>query len=158
MACSAVAPLSTLSAYLVLQVTHPDPFCGATIDLGTLERGAPVVVPDELFQVLPALSDHCRTSGRQCQRILLSLAGAAGRTDENKVRQPARHLFIQRLGLFLPRIRLYELAASAHTEDAEALGPQCMDAPSDAHDEEVAQRGRVGAMAEECGEDRVTWT
>jgi hypothetical protein len=60
--------------------------------------------------------------------------------------------------LFLPRIRLYELTASARTEDAEALGPQCVDALGEAHEEEVAQRGGVGAVAEECGEDGATWT
>ena len=157
MACSAVASLSTLSTYLVLQVTHLDPFCSATIDLGALELGGPVVVPNEFFQVLPALSDRYRTLGGEFQHIHLSLTGAAGRTDENKVRQPARHLFIQRLGLFLPRIRLYELTASAHTEDAEALGPQCVDALAKAHEEEVAQRGRVSAVAEECREDGTSW-
>ena len=77
--------------------------------------------------------------------------------DEHKVCQPARHLLIQRLGLFLPRIRLYELAASAHAEDAEALGPQCVDTLGKAREEEVAQRGVVDAVAEECGEDRSTW-
>ena len=78
MVCSAAASLSTLSTYLVLKVTHPDPFCGATIELGALELGAPVVVPDELFQVLLALSDGYRISGGQCQHILLSLTGRSG--------------------------------------------------------------------------------
>ena len=157
MARSAAASFSAPSAYLVLHVTHPDPFCSATIELGVLELNAPVVVPDELFQVLPALSNRYRASERRCQHVL-SPVSTTGQTDENKVCQPARHLVIQRLGLFLPRIRLHKLTASAQTEDAEALCPQCVDAPSEAHDEEVAQGGGVRAVAEECGEDRVTWT
>ena len=62
MARSAAASFSAPSAYLVLHVTHPDPFCSATIELGVLELDAPVVVPDELFQVLPALSNRYRAS------------------------------------------------------------------------------------------------
>ena len=67
--------------------------------------------------------------------------------------QPARHLLIQRLGLFLARVGLYKIAASARAEDAEALGPQYMDVLGEAREEEVTQRGVVGAVAEECGED-----
>ena len=91
------------------------------------------------------------------QQNLLFLMSAARRTDEHKVCQPARHLLIQRLGLFLPRIRLYKLAASTRAEDTEALGPQCVDALGKAREEEVAQHDVVGAVAEECGEDRSTW-
>jgi len=64
-AWSAIASLSTLNSYLVLQVTHLDPLRSAAIDLGALEFTAPVIPPDELFQVLPALPNHCRTSGGQ---------------------------------------------------------------------------------------------
>src|SRR5258708_3827448 len=91
------------------------------------------------------------------QKTDLLLTGAGRRRDEHNVCQPARHLLIQRLDLSLPRIRLYELAASARAEDAEALGPQCVDALGKAREEEVAQRSVVGAVAEECGEDRSTW-
>ena len=89
----------------------------------------------------PTASGH----GGQCQHVLLSLTNTARRTDEHKVCQPARHLLIQRLGLFIPRIGLYELAASARTEDAETLSPQCVGALGEALEEEVAQRGVVGA-------------
>ena len=153
---SAIAHLNTFSSYLVLQVTHFDPLSSAAIDLSALELAAPVFPPVELFQVLPALPDRYWPSGDSSAHFPLS-RGAVRRTDEHKVCQPARHLLIQRLGLFLPRIRLYKLAASARAEDAEALGPQCVDALGKACEEEVTQRGVVGAVAEECGEDRATW-
>jgi hypothetical protein len=64
-AWSAMDSLSTPSSYPVLQVTHPGPFRSAVIDLGALELAAPFFPPDELFQVLPALPDRCRTSEEQ---------------------------------------------------------------------------------------------
>ena len=63
MARSAATSSSTLSAYLVLHVTHPDPFCSTTIELAALELAAPAVVPDKLFQVFPALSNCYMASG-----------------------------------------------------------------------------------------------
>ena len=66
---SAIASLSTLNLYPVLQVTHPDPLRSAAIDLGALEFAAPVVPPGELFQVLPAFPNHCRTSWGEFSKI-----------------------------------------------------------------------------------------
>jgi hypothetical protein len=63
-ACSVTASLSTPGAYEIFEVTHPDPLCGAAVDLWAVELAAPVVVPDELFQVLLALPDRYRTPGR----------------------------------------------------------------------------------------------
>ena len=48
-AWSAMAHLSTLNSYPVLQVTHPDPLRSAAIDLCALEFTTPVIPPDELF-------------------------------------------------------------------------------------------------------------
>ena len=69
---SAIASLSTLNSYLVLQVIHLDPLRSAAIDLGALEFAAPAVPPGELFQVLLALPYHCWTSGESSANFALS--------------------------------------------------------------------------------------
>jgi len=80
--------LSTLSSYPVLQVTHLHPLGSAAIDFGALELAAPVVPPDELFQVLPALPDRYRTSGEQLStNFSLSRARRDGRMSTKSANQ-----------------------------------------------------------------------
>ena len=88
LACSAAAAFSRLSAYLVLQVTHLDPFCCAGIGVNAFKLATPVVVPDELFQVLPAFPYCYRTSRDSVSTFCSPARGRGdGRTSTKSANQ-----------------------------------------------------------------------